>query len=119
MSIPPLSMREHPVCGGGVPTQRRSIYPPGFVDHPQVCPTCGATVDVRRISVEAIARELGPSWGMVSAMAVDATTGLLATDPTRLDSVRGSEHAWAEFQGASTSTVGSTPAGRPVTGMWP
>ncbi|MGW3485678.1 ISL3 family transposase [Rhodococcus indonesiensis] len=59
---------------------------------------------IDRTSVAAIARELGLSWDTVNAIAVEATTGLLAADPARLDSVRVigvDEHRWAHTRRAA------------------
>lgn len=59
---------------------------------------------IDRTSIAAIARELGPSWDTVNAIAVEATTGLLAADPTRLESVRVigvDEHRWAHTRSAA------------------
>ena len=59
---------------------------------------------VDRTSIAAIARELGLSWDTVNAIAVEAATGLLAADPTRLESVRVigvDEHRWAHTRRAA------------------
>nr|WP_266099573.1 transposase family protein [Rhodococcus ruber] len=59
---------------------------------------------IDRTSIAAIARELGLSWDTVNAIAVDATTGLLAADTARLDSVRVigvDEHRWAHTRRAA------------------
>ncbi|MCB8913968.1 transposase family protein [Rhodococcus rhodochrous] len=55
---------------------------------------------VDRTSIAAIARELDLSWDTVNAIAVEAATGLLAADPTRLESVRVigvDEHRWCAY----------------------
>ena len=59
---------------------------------------------IDRTSIAAIARELGLSWDTVNAIAVEATTGLLAADPARLESVRVigvDEHRWAHTRRAA------------------
>ena len=58
-----------------------------------------------RVTVAAVARELGRSWDTVNAIAVEATTQLLAgADPIRLDGVRVigvDEHRWAHTRHAA------------------
>jgi transposase len=60
---------------------------------------------VDRATVAAVARELGRSWDTVNAIAVEATTGLLArVGPARLDGVRVigvDEHRWAHTRHAA------------------
>nr|WP_240918392.1 transposase family protein [Rhodococcus sp. 14C212] len=59
---------------------------------------------IDRTSIAAIARELGPSWDTVNAIATWATTTLITTDTSRLESVRVigvDEHRWAHTRGAA------------------
>lgn len=59
---------------------------------------------VDRATVAAVARELGRSWDTVNAVALEATTTLLASDTTRLDGVRVigvDEHRWAHTRHAA------------------
>ena len=60
---------------------------------------------VDRATVAAVARELGRSWDTINAIAVEATTALLATaGPARLDGVRVigvDEHRWAHTRHAA------------------
>ena len=74
-----------------------------------------------RVTVAAVARELGRSWDTVNTIAVEATTELLATvGPARLDGVRVigvDEHRWAHTRHAAgegyvTVIVDLTPSGR-------
>lgn len=67
---------------------------------------------IDRTSVAAIARELGLFWDTVNAIAIaiaiEATTGLLAADPARLKSVRVigvDEHRWAHTRQAGDGYV--------------
>ncbi|ETT26920.1 transposase IS204/IS1001/IS1096/IS1165 family protein [Rhodococcus rhodochrous ATCC 21198] len=58
-----------------------------------------------RTSVAAIARELGLSWDTVNAIAVEATTTLITTDTSLLESVRVigvDEHRWAHTRRAAS-----------------
>ena len=58
---------------------------------------------VDRVTVSALARELGRSWDTVNDIAVAATRTLLAGDTTRLDGVRVigvDEHRWAHTRHA-------------------
>jgi transposase len=57
-----------------------------------------------RVTVAAVARELGRSWDTVNTLAIEATTQLLAANPARLDGVRVigvDEHRWAHTRHAS------------------
>jgi transposase len=57
-----------------------------------------------RATVAAVARELGRSWDTINAIAVEATTNLLATDTNRLDGVAVigvDEHRWAHTRHAA------------------
>jgi transposase len=59
---------------------------------------------VDRVTVAAVARELGRSWDTVNTIAVAATTKLLAEHPARLDGVRVigvDEHRWAHTRRAA------------------
>ncbi len=60
---------------------------------------------VDRATVAAVARELGRCWDTVNAIAIEATTALLATaGPARLDGVRVigvDEHRWAHTRHAA------------------
>jgi transposase len=57
-----------------------------------------------RVTVAAVARELGRSWDTINTIAVAATTELLAAHPARLDDVRVigvDEHRWAHTRHAA------------------
>jgi transposase len=53
---------------------------------------------IDRLTIAAVARELGLSWDTVNTIAIDATQTIVATDTTRLDGVRVigvDEHRWS------------------------
>jgi transposase len=57
---------------------------------------------IDRMTVVAVARELGLSWDTVNTIAVEATQMIVATDTTRLDGVRiigVDEHRWSHTRG--------------------
>jgi transposase len=60
---------------------------------------------IDRMTVAAVARELGLSWDTVNTIAVEATQTIVATDTTRLDEVRVigvDEHRWSHTRGRRT-----------------
>jgi transposase len=59
---------------------------------------------IDRMTVAAVARELGLSWDTVNTIAVEATQMIVSTDTTRLDGVRVigvDEHRWSHTRGRS------------------
>ena len=53
---------------------------------------------IDRMTIAAVARELGLSWDTVNTIAMDATQMIVAADTTRLDGVRVigvDEHRWS------------------------
>lgn len=57
---------------------------------------------IDRMTITAVARELGLSWDTVNTIAVEATQTIVADDPHRLDGVRAigvDEHRWAHRRG--------------------
>jgi transposase len=57
---------------------------------------------IDRMTVSAVARELGLSWDTVNTIAMDATQMIVAADTTRLDGVRVigvDEHRWSHTRG--------------------
>jgi transposase len=57
---------------------------------------------IDRVTVAAVARELGLSWDTVNTIAVEATQMIVAADTTRLDGVRiigVDEHRWSHTRG--------------------
>jgi transposase len=59
---------------------------------------------VDRVTVAAVARELGRCWDTINTIAIEATGELLAADPTRLEQVRVigvDEHRWAHTRHAA------------------
>jgi transposase len=57
---------------------------------------------IDRMTVSAVARELGLSWDTVNTIALDATQMIVAADTTRLDGVRVigvDEHRWSHTRG--------------------
>lgn len=58
---------------------------------------------IDRMTIAAVARELGLSWDTVNTIALDATQTIVATDTTRLDGVRVigvDEHRWSHTRHA-------------------
>jgi transposase len=56
---------------------------------------------IERMTVSAVARELGLSWDTVNTIAIDATQTIVAADTTRLDGVRVigvDEHRWSHIR---------------------
>jgi transposase len=56
---------------------------------------------IDRMTVSAVARELGLSWDTVNTIAIDATQTIVAADTTRLDGVRVigvDEHRWSHIR---------------------
>jgi hypothetical protein len=72
---------------------------------------------IDRMTIAAVARELGPSWDTVNTIAMDATQTIVAADTTRLDGVRVigvDEHRWSHTRhtdGFVTVIIDLTPAG--------
>ena len=70
---------------------------------------------IDRMTISAVARELGVSWDTVNTIAMDATQMIVAADTTRLDGVRVSgvdEHRWSHTRhtdGFVTVTIDLTP----------
>ncbi len=61
-----------------------------------------------RMTVSAVARELGLSWDTVNTIAVEATQTIVAADTTRLDAVRVigvDEHRWSHTHGSGEGFV--------------
>ena len=57
---------------------------------------------IDRMTIAAVARELGLSWDTVNSIALDATQTIVADDTTRLDGVRVigvDEHRWSHTRG--------------------
>lgn len=57
---------------------------------------------IDRMTIAAVARELGLSWDTVNSIALDATQTIVAADTTRLDGVRVigvDEHRWSHTRG--------------------